>query len=65
MLFFCSEIGMLSAVSWGNGIGSQDGEQIPERKEQQTLRWVLNMDPSYPRELLLLDLSVVFYLEFI
>lgn len=33
ILFSCSVIGMPSAVSWGNVIRSQHGDQIPEREK--------------------------------
>lgn len=42
MLFSCSVIGMPSAVSWGNVIRSQHGDQIPERERKEgILCWVL------------------------
>ena len=52
MLFSCSEVGMRLPVSWENIIGSQYGDQTPERQEQGMHCWVL--DPSYPGLLLLL-----------
>lgn len=35
MLFSCSKAGMLAEVSWGNIIGSQHVDQIPEREERK------------------------------
>lgn len=66
MLFSCSVIGMLSAVSWGNVIRSQHGDQIPERERERReySAGCSAQHPIYPRLVLLLALSKVVHLEF-
>lgn len=68
MLFSCSKVWMLSGVSWGDVVGSQHGDQIPERKEQGILCWVLGTTwlpiMSCPRLLLPLASRNVVNLEF-
>lgn len=66
MLFSCSKVGMLAAVSWGNVIGSQHGDQIPEREEavKPLLGVQHNMDLSYKRPLFFVALSNIVHLEF-